>query len=57
MRNDGFTMPKIISKYLGNKIQKIMAFLIVVTGILVSTTFAKGAADLLTTLTNIPVLI
>ena len=57
MRNDGFTLPKIISKYLGNKIQKIMAVLIVVTGILVSTTFAKGAADLLTTLTNIPVLI
>ena len=57
MRNDGLTMPNIISKYLGTKIQKIMAVLIVITGILVSTTFAKGAADLLTTLTDIPVLI
>ena len=57
MRNDGYTMPNIISKYLGTKIQKVMAVLIVITGILVSTTFAKGAADLLTTLTNIPILI
>ncbi len=57
LRNDGYTMPNIISKYMGTKIQKIMAVLIVITGILVSTTFAKGAADLLTTLTNIPVLI
>ena len=57
MRNDGYTMPNIISKYMGTKIQKIMAVLIVITGILVSATFAKGAADLLTTLTDIPVLI
>ena len=47
LRNDGFTMPNIISKYLGTKIQKIMAVLIVITGILVSATFATGAADLL----------
>ena len=57
MRNDGLTMPSIISKYLGGKIQKIMAVLIVATGILVSTTFAKGAADLLTVLTGIPIII
>ena len=57
MRNDGLTMPGIISKYLGSKIQKIMAVLIVATGILVSTTFAKGAADLLTVLTGIPIII
>ena len=57
MRNDGYTMPNIISKYLGTKIQKVMAVLIVITGILVSTTFAKGAADLLATLTDIPILI
>ena len=56
MRDDGMTMPKIISKYLGNKIQICMAFLIVLTGILVSATFAKGAADLLSNLTNIPIL-
>ena len=57
MRNDGLTMPGIISKYMGTKIQKVMAVLIVITGILVSTTFAKGAADLLATLTDIPILI
>ena len=57
LRNDGYTMPNIISKYLGTKIQKVMAVLIVITGILVSTTFAKGAADLLTTLTDIPLII
>ena len=49
MRNDGLTMPDIISKYLGNsQYEKFVAVLIIVTGILVATTFAKGAADLLT---------
>lgn len=57
MRNDGFTMPKIISKYLGTKTQKFMAVLIILTGIFVSATFAKGAASLLTDMTNIPILI
>ena len=57
LRNDGFTMPNIISKYLGTKVQKIMAVLIVTTGILVASTFATGAADLLSTLTNTPVII
>jgi carbon starvation protein CstA len=57
LRNDGLTMPGIVSKYLGKRIQKFMAALIVVTGILVSATFAKGAADLLSSLTQIPVLI
>ena len=56
LRNDGFTMPNIISKYLGTKIQKIMAVLIVITGILVSATFATGAADLLSNLTNMPMI-
>ena len=50
-------MPNIISKYLGNNIQKVMAILIIVTGILVGATFAKGAAELLNSLTNISVLI
>ena len=49
-------MPNIISKYLGTKIQKIMAVLIVITGILVSATFATGAADLLSNLTNMPMI-
>ena len=57
LRDDGLTMPDIVSKYLGNRIEKFVAFLIVITGILVSATFAKGAADLLSNLTHIPVLI
>ncbi len=57
MRNDGLTMPAIISKYLGNRVRKFVAILIVITGILVSATFAKGAADLLENLTNISILV
>lgn len=57
LRNDGLTMPKIVSKYLGNRIEKYVAVLIILTGILVSATFAKGAADLISNLTSIPVLI
>ena len=57
MRDDGFTMPDIVSKYLGHSLEKYVAVLMVVTGILVSATFARGAADLLSNLTNIPVLI
>ena len=56
LRDDGLTMPNIISKYLGSKIQKIMAVLIVMTGILVAATFAKGAAELLSNLTNISII-
>ena len=57
VRNDGSTMPSIISKYMGKKIQKIVAILIIITGILVSATFAKGSADLITNLTSIPVVV
>ena len=57
LRNDGLTMPNIVSKYLGKSIQKIVAILIVLTGVLVSATFATGAADLLASLTDIPILI
>lgn len=57
LRNDGFTMPSIVSKYLGTGIQKVLAVLMVITGVLVAATFAKGAADLIANLTNIPVLI
>ena len=57
LRDDGFTMPDIVSKYLGIKLEKFVAVLMVITGILVSATFAKGAADLLANLTSIPVLI
>jgi len=57
VRNDGSTMPSIISKYMGKKIQKIVAILIIITGVLVSATFAKGSADLITSITSIPVLV
>ena len=57
LRDDGFTMPDIVSKYLGTRLEKFLALLMVITGVLVSATFAKGAADLLANLTNIPVLI
>ena len=57
VRNDGLTLPNIISKYLGSKIQKFMAVLIIVTGVLVAATFAKGAAVLLNSITDISVFI
>lgn len=57
LRNDGLTMPNIISKYLGSTIQKFTAIIIIITGILVAATFATGAADLIANLTNTPVLI
>ncbi|WP_406536356.1 carbon starvation protein A [Methanobrevibacter sp.] len=57
LRDDGFTMPNIVSKYLGVRLETFVAVLMVITGILVSATFAKGAADLLANLTHIPVLI
>ena len=57
MRDNGLTMPNIVSKYLGKNTERFLAVLLVLTGILVSATFAKGAADLITNLTNIPILI
>ncbi len=57
LRNDGMTMPNIISKYLGTTVHKVMAILIVLTGILVAATFATGAAELISSLTSVPVLI
>lgn len=54
LRNDGLTMPGIIAKYLGPTAQKIIAFITVVTGILVASSFATGSASLLVNLTNIP---
>ena len=54
LRNDGLTMPGIIAKYLGPTAQKIIAFITVITGILVASSFATGSASLLVNLTNIP---
>ena len=57
LREDGLTMPSIVTKYMGNNVEKFLAVLMVLTGVLVAATFAKGAADLLAALTSIPVLI
>ena len=57
LRSDGFTMPEIISKYLGTGARKFVGVIIVITGILVASTFATGSADLLANLTGIPTLI
>ena len=57
VREDGLTMPAIVSKYLGSGLEKFVSVLIIITGILVAATFAKGAADLISNLTQIPLLI
>ena len=54
LRNDGSTMPFIISKYLGTTVQKFVAFITIITGVLVGTVFSKGAAALIVQLTDIP---
>ena len=54
LRGDGFTMPEIISKYLGTTVQRMVAFITVITGVLVAATFATGSADLLANLTSVP---
>ncbi|WP_407414169.1 carbon starvation protein A [Methanobrevibacter sp.] len=57
MRNDGLTMPGIISKYLGTTVQKFVAVVTVITGVLVAAIFSTGSAALLATLTSTPVFI
>ena len=47
VRHDGLSMPGIITEYLGENVRKVVAFLIILTGILVAAVFAIGAADLL----------
>ena len=53
VRKDGFSMPAIISEYLGETVRKFVAFVIIVTGILVAAVFATGSADLLSNLTHV----
>ena len=53
VRHDGLSMPGIITEYLGENVRKVVAFLIILTGILVAAVFAIGAADLLSSLTHI----
>ena len=57
LRNDGYTMPNIISKYLGKKVQKFIAFITILTGILVASVFSTGSATLLNSITSVPVLV
>ena len=57
IREDGFTMPNIVSKYMGARFEKYIAALVIITGILVAATFAKGAGELISDLTSIPLLI
>ena len=57
LRNDGFTMPDIVSKYLGNTIQKLVAVFTVITCILIASVFSTGSASLIGNLTNTPVAI
>ena len=54
LRNDGLTMPGIISKYLGSTVQKFIAIITVITGVLVATVFAMGSAALIGKLTMTP---
>ena len=57
LRNDGYTMPYIISKYLGKNVQKLVAGFTVITGILIAAVFSTGSAALIGNLTNTPVVI
>ena len=52
LRNDGSTMPNIISKYLGNTTQKFVAVVTIITGVLFAAVFSTGSAALLGNLTN-----
>lgn len=55
LRNDGLTMPGIISKYLGTTAQKFIAIVTVITGVMVAAVFSTGSAALIGNLTNTPV--
>ena len=57
MRNDGLTMPPIISKYLGTTPQKFVAILTIIIGVLVAAVFSTGSAALIGNLTNTPIAI
>ena len=57
LRNDGYTMPNIISKYLGTTVQKFIAFITIITGILVAAVFTTGSAALLSAITSVPVIV
>ena len=57
LRNDGYTMPYIISKYLGKNVQKLVTVFTVITGVLIAAVFSTGPVALIGNLTNTPVVI
>ena len=57
LRNDGSTMPGIISKYLGTTVRRFVAFVTIITGVLGAAVFSTGSATLLSNLTSTPILI
>ena len=52
LRNDGSTMPAIISKYLGTAARQFVAFVTIITGVLGAAVFANGSAALIGDLTS-----
>ncbi len=52
LRNDGSTMPAIISKYLGTASRQFVAFVTIITGVLGAAVFANGSAALIGDLTS-----
>ena len=57
LRNDGLTMPNILSKYLGTTVQKFVAIVTVLSGIGGAAVFTIGSAVLLSNLTPMPIII
>ena len=57
LRNDGSTMPAIISKYLGTAARRFIAFVTILTGIFGAAVFTTGSAALISNLTSTPILI
>ena len=52
LRNDGSTMPSIISKYLGTTVRRFIAFVTIITGVLGAAVFSTGSAALIANLTS-----
>ena len=52
LRNDGSTMPAIISKYLGTTVRRFIAFVTIITGVLGAAVFSTGSAALIANLTS-----
>lgn len=55
VRKDGLSMPSIVNEYMGDNVRKFLAILVVITGILVASVFATGAAELIGRLSGIDI--